>query len=44
LWLNEPAFWQGDAAGMMATLEDGLRSEKCREFLSRTVKLRNPEL
>jgi Uma2 family endonuclease len=41
LWLNEPAFWQGDAAGMMATLEDGLR---CREFLSRTVKLRNPEL
>jgi len=36
LWLNEPAFWKGDAAGMIATLEDGLRSEECREFLRRS--------
>jgi Uma2 family endonuclease len=33
LWLNEPAFWGGDADEMLATLEEGLRSEECREFL-----------
>jgi Uma2 family endonuclease len=28
LWLNEPAFWRSDSRSMIATLEDGLRSEE----------------
>jgi Uma2 family endonuclease len=36
LWLNEPAFWEGDATAMIASLDVGLRSEECRQFLAHT--------
>ena len=33
LWLHEPAFWQSDSTAMIATLEEGLRSDECQQFL-----------
>ncbi len=35
LWINEPAYWENDAGAMITTLEDGLQSDECREFLRR---------
>jgi Uma2 family endonuclease len=35
LRLNEPALWKSNATTMIATLEDGLQSEECRQFLRR---------
>lgn len=33
LWLNERAFWESDTTAMIATLDTGLQSDECRQFL-----------
>ncbi len=35
LWFNTNAFWSGDLAAMLATLQEGLASEEHANFVSK---------
>lgn len=42
LWLNALALFAGDVAGVLATLQDGLRSEAHTKFVARLARKKRP--
>jgi Uma2 family endonuclease len=43
LWLNVPALFAADAAGVLATLQEGLNSKEHTEFVKRLAKKNRPK-